>query len=210
MAARIEDYGVIGDCRTAALVCHNGSVDWLCLPRFDSDACFAALLGDKGNGRWLIAPQAARFKTARSYRGDSLILETVFTTRTGKVRVTDFMPPGTPDSCIVRIVEGLAGHVDMRTELAIRFDYGATIPWVSRRDRRTLTAVAGPNLLAIRTPVPLRGENMHTVAEFTVRKGDSVPFVMSYGKSFQPLPLAIDAFIALDETEGYWRQWASL
>ena len=210
MAARIEDYGVIGDCRTAALVCHNGSVDWLCLPRFDSDACFAALLGDKGTGRWLIAPQAARFKTARSYRGDSLILETVFTTHTGKVRVTDFMPPGTPDSCIVRIVEGLAGHVDMRTELAIRFDYGATIPWVSRRDRRTLTAVAGPNLLAIRTPVPLRGENMHTVAEFTVRKGDSVPFVMSYGKSFQPLPLAIDAFIALDETEGYWRQWASL
>jgi GH15 family glucan-1,4-alpha-glucosidase len=206
--ARIEDYAMIGDCRTAALICRDGSIDWLCLPAFDSGACFAALLGDKKNGRWLIAPKAKTFKSQRRYRGDSLILETIVTTATGKARMTDFMPHGTPQSCVVRIVEGLEGHVDMRTELVIRFDYGVTIPWVSRRDRRTLTAVAGPHLLAFRTRADVRGENMHSVADFTVKKGESFPFVLAYGQSFKPVPLSIDAVIALDETEGFWKRWA--
>ncbi|HEX4027380.1 MAG TPA: trehalase-like domain-containing protein, partial [Rhizomicrobium sp.] len=122
MTARIEDYAMIGDCRTAAIICRNGSIDWFCVPRFDSEAVFAALLGTRDNGRWLIEPAAKKFTSRRRYRGDSLILETIFTTATGKARVTDFMPPGTPESCIVRIVEALEGHIDMRTELAIRFD----------------------------------------------------------------------------------------
>lgn len=208
MAARIEDYAMIGDCRTAAIICRNGSIDWLCLPRFDSEACFAALLGDRTNGRWLIEPAAKSFKSKRAYRGESLILETTFTTRTGTAKVIDFMPPGTPDCCVVRIVEGLTGHVDMRTELAIRFDYGVTIPWVSRRDRRTLTAVAGPHLLTFRTRAKVRGENMHSVAEFSLKKGQSMSFVLAYGDSFQQVPFPIDAFIALDETERFWKSWA--
>ncbi|HMH64587.1 MAG TPA: glycoside hydrolase family 15 protein [Rhizomicrobium sp.] len=210
MTARIEDYAMIGDCRTAAIICRDGSIDWLCLPRFDSAACFAALLGTRDNGRWLIQPAARKFKSSRAYRGDSLILETTFTTATGKAKVTDFMPPATPGSCIVRIVECLAGHVDMRTELAIRFDYGVTIPWVSRRDRRTLTAIAGPHLLTLRTPVEVRGENMHSVAEFSLKKGETMPFVLAYGASFKPVPLSIDAEIALEETERYWQRWAGI
>ena len=201
---------MIGDCRTAAIICRNGSIDWLCVPRFDSAACFAALLGTRDNGRWLIEPAAKTFKSSRRYRGDSLILETLFTTKTGKARVIDFMPPGTTGSCIVRIVECLEGHVEMRTELAIRFDYGVTIPWVSRRDSRTLTAVAGPHLLTLRTPADVRGENMHSVAEFSLRKGEAMPFVLAYGESFQPVPLSIDAFIVLEETERYWRQWTDI
>ncbi len=210
MTARIEDYAMIGDCRTAALVCRDGSIDWLCLPRFDSAACFAALLGDKTNGRWQVAPATKKHTSKRRYRGDGMILETTFTTATGKARVIDFMPPGTPESCVVRIVEGLEGHVDMRTELAIRFDYGITIPWVSRRDSRTLTAIAGPHLLTFRTSAEMRGENMHSVADFTVRKGEAISFVLAYGESFKPVPLSIDAFIALDETERYWKNWAGI
>ena len=210
MSARIEDYAMIGDCRTAAIVGRNGSIDWLCLPRFDSAACFAALLGDKTNGRWLIEPVAKKFKSSRRYRGDSLILESIFTTPTGKVKVTDFMPPGTPESCIVRMVECLEGHVNMRTELVIRFDYGVTIPWVSRRDTRTMTAVAGPYLLTFRTPAEVRGENMHSVAEFSLKKGETMPFVLAYGESFRPLPLSIDAYIALEETERYWQLWSDI
>jgi GH15 family glucan-1,4-alpha-glucosidase len=210
MPAKIEDYAMIGDCRTAALICRDGSIDWLCVPRFDSAACFAALLGDKTNGRWSISPKAKKHTSKRAYRGDTLILETTFTTATGKVKVIDFMPPGTPQSCVVRIVEGLEGRVDMQTELAIRFDYGVTIPWVSRRDRRTMTAVAGPHLMAFRTRAEVRGENMHSVADFTVTKGQSFSFVLAYGESFQPVPLSIDAFIALDETEAYWKRWAAI
>jgi GH15 family glucan-1,4-alpha-glucosidase len=210
MTARIEDYAMIGDCRTAAIVCRSGSIDWFCVPRFDSQACFAALLGTKDNGHWLIEPAAKKFHATRSYRGDSLILETTFTTPAGKAKVIDFMPPGTPDSCIVRIVECLEGRVDMRTELAIRFDYGVTIPWVSRRDRRTLTAVAGPHLLTFRTRAEVRGEDMQSVAEFMLKKGETMPFVLGYGESFKPVPLSIDAVIALDETERYWRRWADV
>jgi GH15 family glucan-1,4-alpha-glucosidase len=210
MTARIEDYAMIGDCRTAAIVGRDGSIDWFCVPRFDSEAVFAALLGTKDNGRWLIEPVARKFTSRRQYHGESLILETIFTTPTGKARVTDFMPPRTPESAIVRIVEALEGHVDMRTELAIRFDYGVTIPWVSRRDTRTLLAVAGPHLLALRTRAEMRGENMHSVAEFRVKKGTSYSFVLAYGQSFGPLPQSIDPFIARDETEHYWRNWSSI
>jgi GH15 family glucan-1,4-alpha-glucosidase len=168
------------------------------------------LLGDKMNGRWLIEPQAKKFKSKRAYRGDTLILETEIVTATGTVRVVDFMPPGTPNSTVVRIVTGLTGHVDMRTELVIRFDYGVTIPWVSRRDRRTMTAVAGPHLLTFRTRADVRGENMHSVADFRVHKDESFTFVLAYGESFGQIPLSIDAFIALDETEAWWKQWSSI
>jgi len=208
--ARIEDYAVIGDCRTTALVCRDGSIDWLCVPRFDSAACFTALLGDKSNGRWLVQPAGKITKTSRQYRGESLILETHFTTSTGKVRVIDFMPPDSPNCSIVRLVECLEGRVAMRTELAIRFDYGVTIPWVSRRDSRTMTAVAGPHMLTFRTPAEVKGENMHSVAEFTLRKGESMPFVLAYSESFQPLPLSVDAHISLEETERYWRRWSGI
>ncbi|HEX4028011.1 MAG TPA: glycoside hydrolase family 15 protein [Rhizomicrobium sp.] len=210
MTARIEDYAMIGDCRTAAIVGRDGSIDWFCVPRFDSEAVFAALLGTKDNGRWLIEPVARKFTSRRQYHGESLILETIFTTPTGKARVTDFMPPGTPESCIVRIVEALEGHIDMRTELAIRFDYGVTIPWVSRRDTRTMVAVAGPHLLTFRTRAEVRGENMYSVADFTVKKGTSYAFVLAYGQSFGTLPQSIDSFIALEETERYWRRWSAI
>ncbi|HUE65686.1 MAG TPA: glycoside hydrolase family 15 protein [Rhizomicrobium sp.] len=210
MTARIEDYAMIGDCRTAAIICRSGSIDWLCVPRFDSQACFAALLGTSDNGRWLIEPAGKKFSSSRRYRGETLILETIFTTPTGKARVTDLMPPGTPESCIVRIVEALEGHVDMRTELVIRFDYGVTIPWVSRRDTRTMTAVAGPHLLTFRTRAEVRGEDMHSVADFTVNKGTAYSFVLAYGESFGPLPQSIDSFIALDETERFWQRWAAI
>jgi GH15 family glucan-1,4-alpha-glucosidase len=210
MNARIEDYAMIGDCRTAAIICRNGSIDWFCVPRFDSEAVFAALLGTRDNGRWLIEPAAKKFTSSRRYRGDSLILETIFSTSTGKARVTDFMPTDSPQSAIVRIVEALEGCVDMCTELAIRFDYGVTIPWVSRRDRRTMVAVAGPHLLTFRTRAEVRGEDMHSVAEFTVKKGTSYSFVLAYGQSFGPLPQSIDSFIALEETERFWQRWAAI
>jgi len=209
MAARIEDYAMIGDCRTAALVSRDGSIDWFCVPRFDSGACFAALLGSKDNGHWSIAPAARTYKVSRRYRGESLILETLFTTKSGKVRVTDFMPPGAAQCSIVRIAECLQGRVDMHVELAIRFDYGITIPWVSRRDPRTLTAVAGPHLLTFRTRAEVRGENMHSVADFTLEEGRTMPFVLAYGESFAELPQSMDPVIALDETERFWRRWTS-
>jgi GH15 family glucan-1,4-alpha-glucosidase len=210
MTARIEDYAMIGDCRTAAIVSRDGSVDWFCVPRFDSPACFAALLGNKNNGRWLIRPAGKITRTQRRYRGDSLILETLFTTKTGKVKLIDFMPPEVSNCSIVRIVECVEGRVDMHTELAIRLDYGLTIPWVTRRDRRTMTAVAGPHLFTFRTRAEVHGENMHSVADFTLRKGEAMPFVLSYGESFKAVPLSMDSFIALEETERFWRRWADI
>ena len=210
---RIEDYALIGDCHTAALVGRDGSIDWLCMPRFDSDACFAALLGGPEHGRWLLAPAMTGKRPpriTRRYRGDSLILETLFVTRTGSVRLIDFMPLNTDNRTIVRIVEGVSGHVAMETELTIRFDYGVTIPWVNRTDSKTTTAVAGPHLLCIRTPVPLHGENMHTAARFTVKRGERVPFIMSYSPSQLKVPPVIDADIALEETEMDWREWTGI
>ncbi len=215
---RIEDYALIGDCHTAALVGRNGSIDWLCMPRFDSAACFAAMLGEPKHGRWLIAPDrkvkayksGATPRIARRYRGDSLILETEFRTATGVAKVIDFMPMQGTDRSIVRIVEGVSGHVAMETELVIRFDYGVTIPWVNRVDSKTIAAIAGPNLLCVRTPVELRGENMHSAARFTVRKGERVPFILSYRKSHYEIPNVIDADIALEQTEKYWADWTGL
>ncbi len=188
------------------------------MPRFDSGACFAALLGEPKHGRWLIAPDCkirpyksrATPHVTRGYRGDSLILETQFRTSTGSVKVIDFMPMRGVDRSIVRIVEGVSGHVVMETELVIRFDYGITIPWVNRVDSKTITAIAGPNLLSVRTSASLRGKNMHTAARFTVRKGERVPFVLSYRESHYRVPESIDADIALEETERYWQAWTSL
>jgi GH15 family glucan-1,4-alpha-glucosidase len=205
----IEDYALIGDCETAGLVGRDGSIDWFCVPRFDSDACFAALLGEPKNGRWLIAPQEVA-QVSRSYRGDTLILETTFKNREGAVRLTDFMPPKDECCALMRLVTGMDGEVRMRTELIIRFDYGTTVPWVSRPDGDgLLRAIAGPQMLVLKTPVPLRGEDLTTVGEFTVKAGDQVPFVLAYVPSHLPAPELQDLFAALDTTERFWRGWAS-
>jgi len=207
MALRIEDYALIGDCRTAALVGRDGSIDWLCFPRFDSGACFAALLGTVDNGRWLIAPKHPPFSVVRRYRLGTLVLETEFQTGTGRAVLIDFMPPA--DGChVVRIVKGLSGRVDFRTELVIRFDYGATVPWVNRLGDGTLSAIAGPARLALRTPVALSGEDLKTLGEFTVAAGESVPFALSYGPSTQEPPAALDPLRELARTETFWREWS--
>ncbi|MET0538247.1 MAG: glycoside hydrolase family 15 protein [Xanthobacteraceae bacterium] len=209
MSLPIEDYALIGDCETAGLVGRDGSIDWFCVPRFDSDACFAALLGEPKNGRWLIAPQEVA-QVSRSYRGDTLILETTFKNREGAVRLTDFMPPKDECCALMRLVTGMDGEVRMRTELIIRFDYGTTVPWVSRPDGDgLLRAIAGPQMLVLKTPVPLRGEDLTTVGEFTVKAGDQVPFVLAYVPSHLPAPELQDLFAALDTTERFWRGWAS-
>jgi GH15 family glucan-1,4-alpha-glucosidase len=207
MAERIEDYAMIGDCRSAAIVGKSGSIDWLCVPRFDSAACFAALLGKVDNGRWIVAPKGEA-EVERTYRNGSLVLETTFKTRTGKVRLIDFMPVDTPDCAIVRVVEGLEGQVAMETEIVIRFDYGITIPWVTREDAQTLRIIAGPNLLMLRTTVPLKGEDMRTCGTFKVKKGEKVSFALSYGLSHLPPPTPIDIDTALFETEAFWAQWS--
>jgi GH15 family glucan-1,4-alpha-glucosidase len=208
MALRIEDYALIGDCKTAALVGRDGSIDWLCWPRFDSAACFAALLGDADNGRWLIAPTDAPLGTRRRYRPGTLILETEFETETGSAVVIDFMPPA-DGADLVRIAVGRSGRVVFHTELVVRFNYGATVPWVNRLDDGAINAIAGPERLVLRTSAALYGEDLRTVGEFTVEAGQSIPFVLSYGASFQnPLP-AIDGFDALARTEAFWRQWSS-
>ncbi len=209
MSLRIEDYALIGDCETAGLVGRDGSVDWLCLPRFDSDACFAALLGVPKNGRWLIAPQE-KTEASRSYRGDTLILETIFKSPEGTVRLTDFMPPKDKCCALMRLVEGMEGQVRMRTELIIRFDYGTTVPWVRRvEEDGILRAIAGPQMLLLKTPVALQGVDLTTVGEFTVKAGDRVPFVLAYAPSNRPAPDLQDLFDALDTTERFWREWSS-
>ena len=206
----IEDYAMIGDCHTAALVGRGGSIDWLCMPRFDSDACFAALLGESKHGRWKIAPRGkGKVTITRRSRGDSLILETEFETSTGRARLIDFMAADQPVRSVVRIVEGISGHVDMLGELMIRFDYGVTIPWVHRLDSKTHAAVAGPHLLTLRTPAAVQGRNMHSESRFTVRRGERVPFVMSYARSHRAVPPVIDADIALEQTEAFWTGWAA-
>src|SRR3712207_2932086 len=178
MPGRIEDYGLIGDLQTAALVGRDGSIDWLCLPRFASAACFAALLGDESAGRWLLAPAAGGVCTRRGYRGDSLVLETEWDTPAGTVRVLDLMPPRGEAADVVRIVEGVSGRVRMRTELVLRFDYGHLLPWVRRVDG-DLAAVAGPDAVWLRTPVHLEGRDLVTDGEFEVAAGERVPFVLT-------------------------------
>jgi GH15 family glucan-1,4-alpha-glucosidase len=207
MSQRIEDYGVVGDTHTAALVGRDGSVDWLCLPRFDSGACFAALLGDERHGRWLLAPVGGVRRVARRYRPGTLVLETDFETEEGSVRVVDCMPPRQRHPNLVRIVEGLAGRVPMRMQLVVRFEYGSIVPWVSRRGR-LLSAVAGPDALALRSPAELRGEDLTTVAEFAVSAGESVPFVLTWHASHDRAPRAIDPHRAVADTEEWWREWS--
>jgi GH15 family glucan-1,4-alpha-glucosidase len=206
---RIEDYGLIGDCETAALVGRDGSIDWLCLPRFDSESCFGALLGGPENGRWLIAPQAPAKAIDRQYRDDSLILETTFTTAEGSVLLVDFMPPKGKASDVIRIIVGVEGRVKMRSELVVRFDYGRTIPWISRLENGMLRATAGPNMLLLSTPARLRGEDMKTVGEFTVAVGEKVPFVLTHAPSYLPIPKSPDPFRALADTEQFWREWSA-
>ena len=207
MPSKIEDYALIGDCQTAALVDRKGSIDWLCWPRFDSDACFAALLGNPRHGRWLITPEASKFSVSRRYRDGTLILETDFTTRGGSVRLIDFMPLRATVSDLVRIVVGRSGRVHMQMELILRFNYGASVPWVSRLRDGALRAIAGPDMTVLRTRVPLRGEGLTTTARFTVEAGASVPFVLTYGPSHQPVAPAIDVKAMLKATETFWKKW---
>jgi len=205
--ARIEDYGLIGDLQTAALVGRDGSIDWACFPRFDSGACFAALLGTPDNGRWIVAPRGDAWEAGRRYRPRSLVLETEWETDGGAVRVIDFMPPRGKAPDIVRIVEGLRGEVAMSSELVIRYDYGLTIPWVRRVDDARL-CIAGPDALCFRTPVENRGENMRTLGDFTVREGDRVPFTLTWYPSNEDPPDRIDPEAAFQDTVDYWEDWA--
>jgi GH15 family glucan-1,4-alpha-glucosidase len=207
---RIEDYGLIGDCTTAALVGRNGSIDWLCWPRFDSAACFSALLGNSNYGRWSIAPSDPLYKSSRSYRGDTMLLETVFAVRDGSFALIDFMPTNRPDSSVIRIVEGRSGRPQVRMDLTLRFDYGSTVPWVDRLpDENGIAAIAGPNLVALRTPVELKGEDLSTTSDFTISSGERVSFVLTYGPSHLPPPAAIDADLSLDDTEAFWKEWSA-
>lgn len=217
MAGPIEDYALIGDCHSAALVGMDGSIDWLCWPRFDSGACFAAILGKPEHGRWLLAPEdpkgpegATLRAVRRAYRDDTLILQSVYETPTGTAVVVDFMPMRNGCPQLVRMVRGLSGTVDMRMELAIRFDYGAIVPWVSKLpDGSGIRAVGGPDLVVLRSPASLVGEEMTTVSRFTVRKGQTVPFVMSYGPSHLPVPPAHSTRGLLRDTHAFWSNWCA-
>src|SRR5262249_31053775 len=208
LMAAIEDYGLIGDLETAALVSREGAIDWLCFPRFDSGAMFAALLGTSENGHWTLQP-AGEFRPAgRQYRGDTLVLETELETDTGAVRLIDFMPPRETNPDLVRIVEGVRGRVEMEMELVIRFDYGSIVPWV-RTVEGTLLAIAGPDALLLRTPVEHEGRDMRTVSSFTVSEGDRVPFVLRWFPSSDPVPEPIKPEEALEATVEFWEEWAN-
>lgn len=206
--ANIEDYAIIGDLNTAALVARNGSIDWLCLPRFDSPACFAALLDTPEAGRWLIAPAGAANCTRRRYLPGTLILETEWETPTGSVRVIDFMPVRDEIVDLVRIVEGLSGTVHMYGELALRFDYGSVVPWV-RRTPGGISAVAGPDAAYLMTAAPLEGRDKRTVSEFAIHAGERMPFVLRWSPSHEPAPGFIDPVRAMRTTESFWNSWVS-
>src|ERR1700736_6320917 len=207
-ATKIEDYAFLSDTQTSALVSRDGCVDWLCFPRFDSGACFASLLGNRENGHWRFFPREKIEKLRRRYRGDSLILETEIETASGVVRLIDFMPPRGKNPDIIRIVEGLRGEVALEMELIIRFDYGNVVPWV-RKEHGGLEAIAGPDGLILRTPIETRGEDLTTVAEFTVKKGERVPFVLTWFASHEEPPREIHADHALRDTEQFWSRWAN-
>ena len=210
MPLRIEDYALIGDCDTAALVGRDGSIDWLCWPRFDSDACFAALLGTPEHGRWLVAAQDQTARVTRRYQPNTLILETRFETAEGAATLVDFMPGGQTGSSIVRLVIGERGRIAMRTELVIRFGYGATVPWMTQLDDRSRRAIAGPDLVLLRTPAPLRGEDFKTVGEFTVDAGETVPFTLTYMPSHLPVPAAAENPLdQLRATQRFWLDWTA-
>ncbi len=209
--SRIEDYALIGDGETAALVSRAGSIDWLCWPRFDSAACFAALLGDTRNGRWVIAPDAPPTRITRRYLDDTLVLETTFETATGTAVMVDFMPPRASASDVVRIVRGVAGRVRLRSELVIRFEYGSIVPWVTQAHggETELRAVAGPDSLTLRTPVPFKGVDTQSIAEFEISAGECLPFVLTYSASHLPTPLPVNAERALNDTIEFWHAWTS-
>jgi GH15 family glucan-1,4-alpha-glucosidase len=206
MSLPIENYALVGDCHTAALVGSDGSIDWLCLPRFDSGACFAALLGGPEHGRWLLAPASKVTQVRRRYRGHTLILETEFDTEEGSVRVIDFMPLSDKRWDVVRIVEGLSGRVGMRMELGVRFDYGSIVPWAHQL-QGVLSLTAGPDTLELTASVPVEGENMHSVAEFSVSAGERESFVLNYRPSHLGTGAAVDAEQELTETENQWGEW---
>ncbi|WP_108817177.1 glycoside hydrolase family 15 protein, partial [Xanthomonas fragariae] len=209
MSVRIEDHAMLGNCHSAALVDHCGTIDWLCLPRFDSDAVFAALLGDEQHGQWALAP-AADFRSERAYEDDSLVLRTRLTTDSGTVELVDFMVAsenGDIHQHLVRIVRCVQGQVPMHMRLTFRFNYGRTVPWVTRIVDG-IRAIAGPDQLALRTPQTLHGEDMGTEADFTLREGESTWFLLSHGASHQPTPPLIDAEQALQRTTAFWHGWA--
>ena len=209
MTLRIEDYALVGDCESGALIGRDGSIDWLCWPRFDSGACFAALLGGPEHGRWRIAPVGEVLRTDRRYRGDTLILETTFATPTGDVMLVDFMPAQGAQSRVVRTVVGVRGEVAMHVELILRFGYGALVPWVTRYGSNGLRAIAGPDMVVLYSDVPLRGENLTSVADFVVREGESRSFTLSWRPSHKETPAPIDPAAALRETERFWRDWSA-
>ena len=204
----IADYALLGDLHTAALVGRDGAVDWLCLPRFDSPACFAALLGGPDAGSWRLAPTGGEYSSRRRYRDDSLVLETEWDTSHGRVRVIDFMPPRGEAADVVRIVEGVSGHVPMSMTLRLRFEYGHVVPWVRRR-ADGLSAIAGPDAVWLRTPVRMQGEHLTTRADFTVGAGQRIPFVLTHRLSHLPPPDPVDAERALRQTERWWSNWMS-
>ena len=207
---RIEDYALIGDCHSAALVGRDGSIDWLCWPRFDSPACFAALLGGRDNGRWRLAPRGGAMAVRRSYRPDTLVLDTEFETDGGAVTVTDFMPTRGEQCDLVRLVRGVRGKVAMEMDLVLRFDYGASVPWVTRlQDGLALRAIAGPDMVVLRTPARLEGRDLATRSRFEVAAGETLPFVLSHRASHLEPPQAVDAERALRDTEAFWREWAA-
>jgi GH15 family glucan-1,4-alpha-glucosidase len=205
---KLEDYGFIGDTHTGALVGLNGSIDWFCAPRFDSGACFAALLGEQKNGCWRIGPSDETRRVTHSYRGETLVLETIFETASGSVRLIDCMPMPCVSRTIIRVVEGISGRVNMEMKLIARFDYGVTVPWVMRTDH-SLTGGAGPNALILRADVPTFGEDMSTVARFSVGEGERKSFVLSWYPSHETPPEPIDAWKAIEETEKHWREWCA-
>ena len=212
MPLRIEDYAIIGNCETAALVGRDGSIDWLCLPRFDSAACFSALLGGPEHGRWLIAPAESDAHVARRYLDSTLVLETQFTTRQGSVALVDFMYRRNGSSELVRIVTGLQGEVSMRTELVVRFDYGAIVPWVSQQEDGRLQFIAGPDKVLLDTNVQTRGEGLSTVGDFTVREGEEARFVLNWSASFRaaPPPLSGEELAsAQKQVHSFWTGWAA-
>ncbi|MDQ2810677.1 MAG: glycoside hydrolase family 15 protein [Actinomycetota bacterium] len=212
MAGRIEDYAIVGDMQSVALICTDGSVDWLCLPRFDSEACFAALLGTRDHGQWRIAPAGATGASgaSRQYAGDSLILQTRWETPDGAVRVSDFMPPRDDDDApvLVRIVEGMSGTVDMEVTLRVRLGYGSITPWL-RKTRSGIRATAGPDAIWLDSPVSLTGREMAHTATFSVTAGDQVPFVLTYMPSHKGAPPPLDPFHALEKTRQFWDDWVS-
>jgi GH15 family glucan-1,4-alpha-glucosidase len=207
VASRIEDYAMIGDCHTAALVSRDGSIDWMCMPRFDDGALFAALLGTPEHGRWKIAPAAPAKQTRRRYRKDTLILETEFETEHGVVLLSDFMPWREKHPRLIRRVRGLRGRVEMAMEMILRFDYGQLVPWVTRMGDGALRGVAGAHMVVLHTPVEVRGEDLKSVAEFTVKKGETAWFTLSYEASHLNVPGPVDHEKALSETEAFWKQW---